>query len=65
MSIDQFIREREKTVLDELSEFLRIPSISTLSEHNDDCRRAAQWIADHLADLGCQTALLASETHPV
>ena len=65
MSIDHFIRERERAVLDELSEFLRIPSVSTLSEHNDDCRRAAQWIADHLAGLGCQTALLASETHPV
>ena len=52
MSIDHFIREREKTVLDELSDFLRIPSISTLSERNDDCRRAAQWIADHLAGLG-------------
>ncbi len=66
MTIDAFIRTREKPVLDELKDFLRIPSISTLPDHDADCRRAAQWIADHLNDLGCRnTALLASETHPV
>ena len=65
MTIQNFIRKREKTVLDELNEFLRIPSISTLSDHDDDCRRAAQWTADHLEGLGCSTALLNSETHPV
>ncbi len=66
MTIDAFIREREKPVLDELKEFLRIPSISTLPDHNADCRRAAQWVADHLKGLGCRnTTLLGSETHPV
>ena len=66
MTINEFIRDRETIVLDQLAELLRIPSISTLSEHDDDCRRAADWMADHLEGLGCRnTTLLASETHPV
>ncbi|HKV70671.1 MAG TPA: dipeptidase [Gemmatimonadales bacterium] len=53
-------------LLSELSEFLRIPSISTLPKHDPDCRRAAEWVAADLRRLGCSDVqLLASETHPV
>jgi acetylornithine deacetylase/succinyl-diaminopimelate desuccinylase-like protein len=53
-------------LLAELSEFLRIPSISTLPKHDGDCRRAAEWVAADLRRLGCSDVqLLASETHPV
>jgi acetylornithine deacetylase/succinyl-diaminopimelate desuccinylase-like protein len=34
--------------------FLRIPSISTLSEHQPDCRRAAAFIADQLQSIGIE-----------
>ena len=55
-------RERQ---LAELSEFLRIPSVSTASSHDADCRRAAEWVAAELRRLGCSNvALLGSETHP-
>ena len=58
MDNDQLLRE--------LTEFLRIPSISTLSAHDRDCRRAAEWVAAELRRLGCtDVQLLASETHPV
>jgi acetylornithine deacetylase/succinyl-diaminopimelate desuccinylase-like protein len=53
-------------MLGELNELLRIPSVSTASEHAGDCRRAADWVADHLRALGCpKVELLASDTHPV
>lgn len=53
-------------MLDELKSLLRIPSVSTTPAHNADCRRAAEWVRDHLKALGCATAeLLDSETHPV
>jgi len=52
--------------LGELSDFLRIPSISTLPTHDADCRRAAEWVARDLRRLGCrEVAFLGSETHPV
>ena len=53
-------------LLRELSDFLRIPSISTLPDHNADVRRAAEWVAAELRRLGCRTVeFLGSEAHPV
>src|SRR6266567_2196974 len=54
------------TLLRELVEFLRIPSVSTLPAHDADCRRAAEWVAAELRRLGCrEVSFLGSDTHPV
>ncbi len=64
--IDDFIQTQQQRGLDELTELLRIPSISTLSTHDVDCRTAAEWLRDHFQRLGCrETELLGSETHPI
>ena len=61
-----FVAREQDRMLDELTEFLRIPSVSTYPDHADDCRRAAQWLVDHLRQLGCPTAtLIEGEGHPV
>src|SRR5216110_650495 len=53
-------------LLRDLSDFLRIPSVSTSASHNADCRAAAEWVAGELRRLGCrEVQLVASETHPV
>ncbi len=53
-------------LLRELSDFLRIPSVSTSASHNADCRAAAEWVAGQLRRLGCRDVQsLASDTHPV
>jgi acetylornithine deacetylase/succinyl-diaminopimelate desuccinylase-like protein len=49
----------------ELSDFLRIPSVSTDSEHSSDIRKAANWVFDKLTELGFRTALHETERHPV
>jgi len=53
-------------LLHELSDFLRIPSVSTSTSHNADCRAAAEWVASELRRLGSrEVQFLASGTHPV
>src|SRR5436189_83352 len=53
-------------LLRDLSDFLRIPSVSTSASHNADCRAAAEWVAGELRRLGCrEVQFLASGTHPV
>src|SRR5881227_3071923 len=53
-------------LLRELTDFLRIPSISTSASHAADCRAAAEWVAGELRRLGCSDVqFLASDTHPV
>jgi acetylornithine deacetylase/succinyl-diaminopimelate desuccinylase-like protein len=61
-----FPAREESRLLHELSEFLSIPSVSTLPEHAGDCRRAAQWLVDQLFALGCPTVqLIEGDGHPV
>src|SRR5881409_318513 len=53
-------------LLRELTDFLRIPSVSTSASHNADYRAAAEWVAGELRRLGCrEVQFLASGTHPV
>jgi acetylornithine deacetylase/succinyl-diaminopimelate desuccinylase-like protein len=50
----------------ELTEFLRIPSVSTLPAHNKDCRAAAEWVGAQLRRIGCETVdFVGSAMHPV
>jgi len=52
--------------LQELSEFLAIPSISTLPENREDVLETAQWLSAHLARLGCaHVEVIATGGHPV
>jgi acetylornithine deacetylase/succinyl-diaminopimelate desuccinylase-like protein len=65
--MDYTFAEREQSrLLDELTDFLSIPSISTLPEHAGDCRRSAEWLVAHLRALGCPVAtLLETDGHPI
>jgi acetylornithine deacetylase/succinyl-diaminopimelate desuccinylase-like protein len=52
--------------LDQLCDLLRIPSISTLSEHREDIERAAQWLADDMVRAGLQNVrIFPTGGHPV
>jgi acetylornithine deacetylase/succinyl-diaminopimelate desuccinylase-like protein len=62
MPISQNDRDRW---LKQLTEFLAIPSISTLPEHAADCRKAADWLMTELRRLGCpKVELLEGRGHP-
>ena len=52
--LDAHLASTAASRLDAYVELLRIPSISALSEHADDCRRAAEWIADALRQAGLE-----------
>lgn len=43
--------------------FIRIPSVSTVPAHADDCRAAAQWLADQLSDLDFDASVRPTEGH--
>ncbi|HSH44329.1 MAG TPA: dipeptidase [Longimicrobiales bacterium] len=50
---------------EELMEFLRIPSVSAKSEHRDDMRQAAEWLADRMRDAGLETSIEPTDGFPV
>lgn len=62
----QYIHQHREEILQELFEFLRIPSISALSEHKEDMVKAATWLQESLTKAGLEHAqLMATGGHPV
>jgi acetylornithine deacetylase/succinyl-diaminopimelate desuccinylase-like protein len=53
-----FINVHRDSYVDELKQYLAIPSISALPEHAADVRRAAEWTADALRTAGMQNVRL-------
>ncbi len=62
----EFARQNYPRFLDELKALLRIPSISTLPEHNSDCRKAAEVLVAELKRIGMEnTRIIETEVHPL
>jgi acetylornithine deacetylase/succinyl-diaminopimelate desuccinylase-like protein len=65
MAVD-FARQNHPRFLEELKSLLRIPSISTLPEHKDDCRKAAETLAAELKRIGMENVrLIETNGHPL
>jgi acetylornithine deacetylase/succinyl-diaminopimelate desuccinylase-like protein len=61
-----YIESNKEQYLDELTELLSIPSVSSLKEHQGDMQRCAQWIADHMERIGMHNVkILPTEGHPI
>src|SRR6202047_789035 len=66
MDLIDYIDSRREENLTELKEFLRIPSVSTKSEHKLDIERAARWVADKLRTAGLENIEIApTKMHPL
>lgn len=65
-ALDQYFSKNRDKHLNELFDFLRIPSVSSLSEHKEDIRTAANWLADALRNLQIENVSVdETEGHPV
>jgi acetylornithine deacetylase/succinyl-diaminopimelate desuccinylase-like protein len=61
-----FAQREQSRLLQQLTDLLRIPSVSALPVHADDCRRAADWLRDELTRLGCpKVEIIEGRGHPV
>lgn len=60
MNYETYFQNMREQHLDELKQFLTIPSISALSNHKNDMNEAAQWVAAKLEKAGLENV----EIHP-
>jgi acetylornithine deacetylase/succinyl-diaminopimelate desuccinylase-like protein len=66
LSAVEFARQNYPRFVDELKSLLRIPSVSTLPEHREDCRKAADTLAADLQRIGMENVrLIKTEGHPL
>lgn len=64
--IDQYFKKHRSDHLEELKAFLRIPSISSLTEHKEDVRKAAEWLKNAMQKAGLENAeVFETDGHPV
>src|SRR4051794_27333575 len=62
----EYLETNNDRFVQELVEFLRIPSISSLSENSGDVQRAGEWVADRLRAAGVEhVEILPTAGHPV
>ena len=61
-----YARENQQRFLNELKDLLRIPSISTLPEHKNDVRKAADFVASELKRIGFENVeVIPTQGHPL
>lgn len=61
-----FAHQNHARYLAEYQDFLRIPSVSTLSEHKPDMEKCAAWVAGQLTGMGFKNvAVMPTAKHPV
>ena len=61
-----YARDHAPRFLEDLKALLRIPSVSTLPEHDGDVEAAAEWIAENLRRIGMEhVEVVRGEGHPL
>ena len=65
-NVINYIKENENNYIGELKDFLRIPSISTLSENKGDIKKAAEFVSEKLQAAGMsRVEIYKTEGHPI
>jgi len=63
---ETYLDEHRQQFIEELLEFLRIPSISSLPEHKPDVQSAAEWLAARMKAAGIESVrIMPTGGHPV
>jgi acetylornithine deacetylase/succinyl-diaminopimelate desuccinylase-like protein len=61
-----YAAQHQSANLEELLEFLRIPSISTQPDHSEEVAAAAEWLAEALGDAGLENVkVIPTDGHPL
>lgn len=66
VNVIEFIESHQSEYLEELKDFLRIPSVSAKDEHKKDMARAASWLAERLRAAGIKNVkIVQTPDHPL
>jgi acetylornithine deacetylase/succinyl-diaminopimelate desuccinylase-like protein len=64
--LSELVSSEHTQNVEELKDLLRIPSISSLSEHKEDIQKAASWIAKKLEFIGMEhVEIIQTKGHPI
>jgi acetylornithine deacetylase/succinyl-diaminopimelate desuccinylase-like protein len=64
-TLDAYIESHRQAFVDDLTDLLRIPSVSADSRHAGDVRKAAEWTAAQFQRMGLAPEVIETPGHPV
>ena len=65
MNPKEYLDANKQIRLDELFDFLRIPSVSAKSENKQDVQDCAEWLSKKLNGIGIESKIMPTGGHPV
>jgi len=66
MTIQEYFEKNKDNFINQLIEFLKIPSISSEPQHKDDIRRCAEWLYNNIKNSGIDNVrIIETEGHPI
>ena len=60
-----YLKKNEKRFIQELCDYVRIPSVSAQPDHQKDLRGCAQWLTRHCRQIGLRTRLCPTDGNPI
>ena len=60
-----YLKQNQKRFLEELYEYLRLPSVSAQPQHKQDLHACAEWLASHCRSIGLEARLCSTKNHPI
>lgn len=64
-SVEQYLRSNNARFIEELKEYVSIPSVSAQPAHKPDMERAAKWIAAQCRGAGLEVKIHPTKGHPI
>jgi len=62
---EAYIDANQERFIEELKEWMRIPSVSAQRAHDGDTRACAEWLVAHFQALGLEASLVEKGGHPI
>ena len=63
--LESLFSENSDRFIKEWQDFLRFPSVSISEKHQQDCSQCADWLVAHLSNMGFNTRLIPTASHPL
>ncbi len=60
-----YLKQNQARFVAELSEFLKIPSVSAQEKHKRDMHACAEWLVAHCKQIGLDAKLCKTDGHPI
>lgn len=64
-NLSEYLAKHKEEQLEELKDFLRIPSISADPQYKNDVRNAAEWLSGQLKSIGVESQIYETKGHPI